>query len=208
VIPWRTAPQLRIEPGEVAAHSGWLPRRSRSEIVRRGSRRDCPTPPGGRHYFWIGGVVNGRPARHLVRQSPYADPARHVRVWAGVGAAGCGHSISRSRRDGIGGSAGDRLRSHRSTGAAHQPPGSWGVRREGQVNAPNRFFAYPELSAAEAIERPIGAYRRVCVRLAFPSGAHFDVTAINESRSNRNTIERAAALVNERIRENGQAPIP
>lgn len=70
-----------------------------------------------------------------------------------------------------------------------------------------RFFPYRELSAAEAIERPIGAYRRVCVRLVFPSGAHFDVTAVNESRTNRGTIERAAALVNERIRQDGQAPI-
>jgi hypothetical protein len=71
-----------------------------------------------------------------------------------------------------------------------------------------KSFSYLKLSGAEAIERPVGAYQRVCVRLRFPSGSHFDVTAVNESRSNRETIERAADLINERTRHGDLTPRP
>ena len=62
-----------------------------------------------------------------------------------------------------------------------------------------RSLAYADLSGAETISRPIGVYQRVCVRLDFKSGSHLDVTAVNESTTNRTVIDRAAALINERL---------
>lgn len=62
-----------------------------------------------------------------------------------------------------------------------------------------RSLAYGDLLAAEAVSRPIGAYRRVCVRLDQKSGSHLDVTAVNESEANRSVIEEAVILINEHI---------
>lgn len=62
-----------------------------------------------------------------------------------------------------------------------------------------RSLAYADLSGAETISRPIGVYQRVCVRLDFKSGSHLDVTTVNESKTNRTVIDRAAALINEHL---------
>jgi hypothetical protein len=71
-----------------------------------------------------------------------------------------------------------------------------------------RSLAYGDLSSAEAITRPVGMYRRVCVRLEFISGSHLDITAVNESGTNQAIIEQAADLINQRITKAHPAPSP
>jgi hypothetical protein len=62
-----------------------------------------------------------------------------------------------------------------------------------------RSISYSDLASAEVITRPVGMYRRVCVRLRFGNGSNLDVTTVNEAPSLPQVVDEMATLINERI---------